>query len=230
MRNNLCQAVIWDMDGVLVDTSNDHYEAWETTYRRYSNDEDPLTRIMFDSIFGMRNDMTIKQLFGEVKATDEFIDQVSLEKEALFRNNIQGRLKPLPGVWTWLTYFQNQGLQQAVASSAPEANVTAIMDEIKAYPFFEVVLSGDALDSLASKPAPGIFLEAARQMKVLPDHCLVIEDAVVGVQAAKAANMACLAVTTTHQVGDLLAANWSIDSFKELRPKTMLEMWRQLAI
>ena len=114
-----------------------------------------------------------------------------------------------------------------VASSAPELNIQAILSELRLSPYFTVVLSGEESPRLASKPAPDIFLEAARRLKVSPVQSLVIEDSVVGVRAAKAANMACLAVTTTHQTTKLVEADWIIDSFNDLRPQTMLEMWQR---
>lgn len=226
LRNEL-EAVIWDMDGVLVYTNEFHFQAWSAIYRRFSDDQQALARSQFDSVFGMLNDETIIRLFGKEKATADFIEMVSTEKEALFCKSIRGRILPLPDVPAWLNFFQNNGQKQAVASSAPQANVQAIFDELRLWPYFDVVLSGNTSPLLAGKPAPDIFLEAARQLEILPSHCLVIEDSVVGVQAAKTAGMACLAVTTTHHTGELVAADWSIDNFGDLQPQTMLEMWKR---
>jgi beta-phosphoglucomutase len=227
ISRNEQDAVIWDMDGVLVDTNEFHFQAWSEIYRRFSDNQELLTRTQFESVFGMLNEETVIRLFGKEQATPDFIEMVSAEKEALFRKNIRGRIKPLPGVRAWLSFFQNNGQIQAVASSAPKLNIQAVLDELQIWPYFDAVLSGEASPLLASKPAPDIFLEVARQLKVLPARCLVIEDSVVGVQAAKAAGMACLAVTTTHHARDLIAADWAIDSFDDLQPQMMLEMWER---
>jgi beta-phosphoglucomutase len=224
---NALEAVIWDMDGVLVDSNEFHFQAWSEIYRRFSDDRQPLARTRFEALFGMRNDETVIGLFGVDLESAAFIEMVSIEKEALFREMIHGRIKPLAGVVSWLSYFQVHGRHQALASSAPELNIQAILSELKLSPYFAVVLSGEESPHLASKPAPDIFLEAARRLSVTPARCLVIEDAVVGVRAAKAASMACLAVTTTHQAHDLAVAEWTIDNFNDLRPQTMLEMWEQ---
>ncbi len=228
MSKNKLEAVIWDMDGVLVDTKEYHYQTWNDSYQRYSGDGEPLKRSEFEAVFGMQNGETIIRLFGGEQATPEFIEVVSAEKEALFRERIFGHLKPLPGVRAWLSFFQNHGQKQAVASSAPELNIQAILDDLRLWLYFDVVVPGDQSPFPSSKPAPDIFLEAARRLRVLPARCLVVEDSVVGVRAAKAAGMACLAITTTHAASELITADWTIDDFGDLQPRTMLEIWERL--
>jgi HAD superfamily hydrolase (TIGR01509 family) len=225
MVKNELEAVIWDMDGVLTNTNEFHFQAWRKIYQRFSDDRQPLVRARFEAVFGMSNDETIVRLFGTDHDSTAFIETVGVEKETLFREMIRGRLEPLPGVLSWLTYFQDHGQRQAVASSAPKLNVEAILSELRLESYFAAVLSGEESPKLPSKPAPDIFLEAARRLKVPPAQCLVIEDSVVGVQAAKAASMACLAVTTTHHTSDLIDADWVIDNFVDLQPRIMLEMW-----
>ncbi|HET6447308.1 MAG TPA: HAD family phosphatase [candidate division Zixibacteria bacterium] len=227
MGRNKLEAVIWDMDGVLADTNDFHFRTWSEIYRRFSDDRQPLARTQFESLFGMLNDETVIRLFGSDRTSAAFIQTVGLEKEVLFREMIRGRIDPLPGVRSWLSYFQDRGLDQAVASSAPELNIKAILSELNLFPYFTVVLSGEGPPQLASKPAPDIFQEAARHLKRGPAHCLVIEDSIVGVQAAKAAGMACLAVTTTHQASELIDADWTIGNFGDLQPVMMVEMWEQ---
>ena len=227
MLRNEVGAVIWDMDGVLVDTNEFHFQAWSEICRRFSDDAQPLAKSQFESVFGMLNEETVIRLFGKNQATPKFIEEVSAEKESLFRKNIRGRIRPLPGVLSWLSYFHDNTYHQAVASSAPELNIQVILSELQLSPYFTVVLSGEESPQLASKPSPDIFLEAAHRLQVPPTHSLVIEDSVVGIRAAKAAGMACLAVTTTHPISELRAADWTIDNFGDLQPQTMLEMWDQ---
>jgi HAD superfamily hydrolase (TIGR01509 family) len=225
MVKNELKAVIWDMDGVLTNTNEFHFQAWREIYQRFSDDRQPLARARFEAVFGMRNDETIVRLFGTNYDSAAFIETVGIEKESLFREMIRGRLEPLPGVLSWLNYFQDHGRRQAVASSAPKLNVEAILSELRLESYFATVLSGEESPELPSKPAPDIFLEAARRLKVPPAQCLVIEDSVVGVQAAKAASMACLAVTTTHHASNLADADWVVDNFVDRQPQTMLKMW-----
>jgi len=225
MVKNELKAVIWDMDGVLTNTNEFHFQAWREIYRRFSDDRQPLPRARFEAVFGMRNEETIPRLFGADHGSAAFIETVSDEKEILFREMIRGRLRPLPGVLSWLAHFRGQGRSQAVASSAPRLNVEAILGELHLEPFFAAVLSGEESPRLPSKPAPDIFLEAARRLGALAAQCLVIEDSLVGVQAAKAAGMTCLAVTTTHPAAELAAADRVIDDFTDLPPQTLLEAY-----
>lgn len=221
------EAIIWDMDGVLVDSNDFHFQAWSEVYRRFSDDRQPPSRTRLESLFGMRNDELAARLFGKEKSTPDFVEVVSAEKELLFRENIRGRIRPLPGVLSWLSYFQARGYDQAVASSAPELNIQAILGELQLSSYFAATLSGEENPHMAGKPAPDVFLEAARRLKRIPNRCLVIEDSVVGVQAAKAAGMACLAVTTTYPAGELTAADWIVDNLDDLQPRTMLELWER---
>ena len=219
--NNSPQAIIWDMDGVLVDNSEAHFYAWVETCRYFTNGELTLSRTAFDVVFGMRNAETVPRLFGAERATPRFIAEVSEAKEEFFRKSIKGKTEPLAGAWAWLEYWQQAGIKQAVASSAPKLNIDAILAEIQAEDFFDVLVSGESPQISHSKAAPEIFLEAARQLDVDPAHCRVIEDAVVGVQAARAAGMRCLAVTTTHSSADLAAADWIAHNLAELPPEKL---------
>ena len=228
LADNPLQAILWDMDGVLVDNNELHYQTWVEIYRIYGHGEQPLSRARFNSIFGMRNDETITHLFGSAQAGPDFITHISEVKETLFRQRLQGKVKPLPGVQHWLAYWPTVGVRQALASSAPQANIEAILAELELHSFFEVVVSGEAGQITRSKPAPDVFLEAARQLEVAPANCLVVEDAVVGVQAAKSAGMRCVAVTTTHSPADLAAADLVVENLAELPPARLVEWWPTL--
>ncbi len=222
------QAILWDMDGVLVDTKELHFQTWVEVYRLYGPDEPPPDHDQFKALFGVRNAEAVPQLFGLKQATPEFITRISEHKERLFRERLQGSLEALPGVRRWLEYWQAAGVKQALASSAPQPNIDAILAELQARPFFEAIISGEAEQVERSKPAPDVFLAAARQLGVAPANCLVIEDAVVGVQAAQAAHMRCLAVTTTHPRQALAKADRVIDTLAQLPPEQVAAGWPNL--
>ena len=201
--------VLWDMDGVLVDTTEWHYRAWDKIFSEYGV---PFDRETFRSIFGMDNTHALEVMLGE-GATEERIEEIAERKERLFLELIRGRVEVLPGVRAWLRRLKGQGVPQAVASSAPKANVEQILDELDLHTFFEaVVCSVDA----PGKPHPGIFLEAAERIGVPPARCVVIEDAVSGVEAAGRAGMACVAVTTTSPASALSGADVIVNRLDEL--------------
>ena len=118
----------------------------------------------------------------------------------------------MPGAVRLLRELREAGFRQAVASSAPRANVELILEELGVEGDFGAVLCDRDVDR--GKPDPQVFLRAADRLGVDPSHCLVVED-VMGVQAARSAGMACLAVTTTHPSGDLAGADWVIASLTE---------------
>jgi HAD superfamily hydrolase (TIGR01509 family) len=182
------QGVLWDMDGVLVDSGEFHFQAWSEVLPEYGI---AFSRESFRAVFGMNNARTLTALFGQPPAP-ELVAEISDRKERRFRQAIRGRAQPLPGVLDWLERLKSAGWRQAVASSAPPENVDALVDELDLRVTFDALVS--AL-GLPSKPEPALF------------RCIVVEDAVSGVEAAKRAGMRCIAVTTTNPASALGAAD-----------------------
>ena len=193
-------AVLWDMDGVIVDTFDAHYHSWQQTFDELSQ---PFELEMFRKTFGMNNRLILTTIF-ERDLTERFIQRVSDRKELLFREGIKGTAQLLPGVRQWLELFSEMGIKQAVASSAPQANIDALLDELGIRSYFQAEASGA---TLKGKPDPAVFLLAAQLLEVEPAHCLVIEDAVAGVEAARRAGMKCVAVETTNPAEKLSGAD-----------------------
>lgn len=185
------KAVIWDMDGVLVDTFDGHFRAWSRIFAELGH---PFTIEDFRRTFGMNNRNIFKTLLDRPLPEEEF-QLLSDRKEAYFRESVRGTTRLLPGAAEWLERFSAMGLAQAVGSSAPLENIDVHLDELDIRRYFAAVASGA---NLPGKPAPAVFLMAARLLGVEPGECLVIEDAVPGVEAAKRAGMRCVAVLTTN--------------------------------
>lgn len=201
--------ILWDLDGVIVDTRELHFATWATVLREHKIE---ISREEFDSIFGMNNADTLARVTGS-PPTPEMVQEIAGRKEELFRNQMKGRLEPLPGVALWLDQFHRWGWPQAVASSAPIENIESIIENLGFLGFFSTMVSGQ---NLPGKPSPDVFLEAAKIINISPDKCIVIEDAVVGVQAAKRAGMFCVAVTTYISREGLHQADRIVDSLELL--------------
>jgi beta-phosphoglucomutase len=197
-------AVIWDMDGVLVDTGYFHYQAWLSTLHDYKVD---FSWDYFCKTFGMNNAGLIEDLLGYL-LSPKIISEIADKKEARFRDMIIGRISLIPDVHEWLEFFKRSGYLQAVASSAPQKNIDQILEELEVRHYFSIVLSAE---NMPGKPDPAVFLEAARCMDIEPKTCLVIEDAISGVTAAKKAGMFCLAVTNTHAKEFLTGADYIVE-------------------
>lgn len=211
------KAIIWDMDGVIADTAAYHRDAWRESFGRRGvsfSDRD------FRRGFGQRNDAIIRDIMGDVPADE--MEAISLEKEADYRRRIARDIRPLPGVRTLLGGLDRLGFRQAVASSAPLANITQIMGSLGISGYFELSVSAE--DVTEGKPSPQAFLLAAGRLQVGPDRCIVIEDAVAGVLAARTGGMRSVAVTTTHSRRDLGAADLVVDSLEEVDAKAVARL------
>jgi len=202
-------AVIWDMDGVLVDTAEIHYETWIETL---GEEGIPFDRETFRRTFGMNNRKVLTLLLGREPDEGEF-RRIAGRKEARFREAVRGQVQPLPGVRALLEQNRARGFCQAVASSAPMENIEVLLEEMDILKYFDVIVSGA---NLPGKPDPAVFLEAARRLDASPEHCVVIEDSIAGVAGAKAAGMQCAAVLTTNPAEALKQADLIVESLDKL--------------
>ena len=210
--------VIWDMDGVLVDTGELHYQTWNEILPSYGI---PFSRQRFRLTFGMNNQGFLEYMAGK-KLDPGFVREIANRKESRFRELINGSIQPLPGVVDWLTRLRSQGVRQAVASSAPQANVDVLLAVLKISDFFQAAISAS---EMPGKPDPAVFLQAARLIGLSPASCVVVEDAIPGVQAARRAGMACIAVTTTNSPDALANANVVVDRLNELPDDAFQRLW-----
>lgn len=208
----LLAGILWDLDGVLVDTGELHYQSWAATLAGYGFN---LTFDLFRLTFGMNNHDILATLYGQPPDPD-FLARVTERKEGAFREMVRGQARPLPGVLTWLNQFRAWRIDQAVASSAPMENIVALINELDLKLYFTALVSGYAMPG---KPNPDVFLEAARQIAVAPAACLVVEDSIAGVTAAKRAGMVCLAVLTTNPASALAAADHIAPTLADLDPQ-----------
>jgi beta-phosphoglucomutase len=200
--------IIWDMDGVVIDSAEQHRQAWEQLARENGF---PYSDEAFWAGFGRRNSDVIPLMFG-VHGPAERIAALADRKETIYRALLEQQAAPLPGAVELMAALHAAGYRQALASSAPEENIRTIVRLLGLGPYLDATLSGETVAH--GKPAPDIFLAAAAKVGVPPARCLVIEDAPAGVAAAHAGGMRCLAVRRAGQAdaAGLEAANFVADS------------------
>ena len=187
------RAVLWDLDGTLVDSAEHHWSAWREVM---ADEGHPVTPEAFTSSFGHRNDTILRGLLGK-DLSDEEVERIAGAKEALYRRFVRERgLEPLPGARRWLERLKGTGWRQAVASSAPAANIEAAMDATRMAQLFEALVSADEVG--LGKPDPAVFLAAADRVGVPPGRCVVVEDAPAGLEGARRAGMRCVGVLSAH--------------------------------
>jgi beta-phosphoglucomutase family hydrolase len=212
------RAVIWDMDGVIADSGPYHLAAWQEIFGRRGV---KFTAGDFQHSFGLRNDNIIRNTLGKEITQDE-VETIAVEKEETFRRLAGGRIKPLPGALRLLKLLKKEGFRMAIASSTPAENIELVTGSLGIADYFRVIVNGH--DVTEGKPDPRVFLLAAQRLGVKPEHCLVIEDAMAGVAAAKKAGMACLAVTNTHSRQKLKEADLIVDTLEKVTLKDIEDL------
>lgn len=188
--------VVFDLDGVLIDSHDQHQRSW---YLLAEERGLTLTEEQFKESFGMRNEMCIPHVFHWAEPEDsETIRILGDRKEELYRELLAADgVVPLPGVLSLLHSLRDAGVPVSLGSSTSRKNIEACFSATGLDDFFGKNITG-AEDVRRGKPHPDVFLKAAQKIDRRPQHCLVIEDAHVGIDAGVAAGMRVLAVTTTH--------------------------------
>jgi len=204
------RAVLWDMDGTLIDSEEFHWISWREILVAEGI---IITREQFLASFGQRNDSIIPQWLG-AEATPERIREISSAKEELYRRLIRrDGISPLPGVAYWVHHLHKQGWLQAVASAAPRANIDAVLEALSATHVFQAIVSAE--DVHRGKPDPEVYLIAAARVGVPSDRCIVVEDASAGVEGARRAGMKSIGVSHNDKH---LPADVVVKSLELLQP------------
>ena len=205
-------AAIFDWDGVILDSSRHHEESWE---RLAKEEKKVLPAGHFLKGFGRRNVEIIRDLLQWSDNLNE-IQRWSLRKEELYREVVADwGIQPLPGVHPWLERLQAEGVPCAIGSSTEQRNVRLGLRLLGLEAYFQTAVTAENVQR--GKPAPDVFLEAALRLEVAPQRCVVFEDAPSGVEAARAAGMKVVGVTTTHPGGDLEGVDRVVARLDELK-------------
>lgn len=213
-NSSLPAAVIFDMDGVLIDSNPFHLAKWVHLLNERQIPFDPAD--LPKQILGKRNDTAFRYFFGP-DITPESSRQLSEELEATFRRAFKPHARPLPGLETLIEECHREGIPMAVASSAMVANIEFVVDALNFRPYFQHIVSGDHVSH--PKPDPEIYLKAAELLHLPPGECVAFEDSFVGVEAAHRAGMKCVGIASTFPIEELRAqtpAVLVVGSFEEL--------------
>lgn len=201
------RAILWDLDGTIVDTKASHFFTWRHALKKFGF---KLEQDVFNSNFG-RNNNTLLPLYLGFQPDADLKAEIINEKESLFRKLALQQVSLMPGVKNWLDKADQLNFGQAIASSAPMENISLFLDNFDLSHHFASIVSGE---NLPAKPKPDIFIIAAKKLGCLPEDCLVIEDSLAGIRAAKDAGMQCIALSTTHPRQSLNLADLVMDDFR----------------
>ncbi|MFN3402729.1 MAG: HAD family hydrolase [Cytophagaceae bacterium] len=192
------KAVIFDMDGVIVDNHLFHYRAWVDFCSKYDitiNEE-----IYYTRMSGKTNDVLVKMFFGG-NIQPEKVRDLGEEKEAVYRELIQKDIQPVTGLIPFLQDLKNSGIPLAVATNAPLSNINFTLQATGTQQFFSKIIDASMVSK--GKPSPEIYLKAASELNTIPENCLVFEDSFTGIEAARAAGMKVAGVATTHKMDEI---------------------------
>jgi beta-phosphoglucomutase family hydrolase len=207
-EERMTKAVLWDLDGVLVDTAPFHLQAWQELFQSLGKG---FAEADFRRTFGLRNDAILGDILGDLRPAE--IERLAQKKEELYRQKIEGKVTAIPGAVELLQRLQQRGRKSAIVSSTTRENVRVVLGSLGLEGAFEAVVAEE--DASKGKPDPQGFLVAAEKLGVAASECMVIEDAPGGVEAAKRAGMRCIGVTTSRPREGLAAADLVVDSLEE---------------
>lgn len=213
-------AVIFDMDGVLVDSNPAH----EIALKQFSKQKgfDLTEEQLRNKIFGRTNKDWLPNLFGD-HLTPSQIREFGEEKEAIFRDIYEPTIKPVDGLLGFLDRLAESNIPMAIGTSAPRSNVDFVLKHISVQRYFNRILDESFVSK--GKPNPEIYLKCAEALGFEPKNCIVIEDSLSGVAAAQGAGCKVVGITTTHTKEELSHTDLIINDFKNLLPESLAKLF-----
>jgi len=204
----MIKGIIFDMDGVIADTMQLHYDAWKEFLKRHSKDTDSEE---FKHNFGKINFEIFKAIFPDDEDNYMKYDE---EKESIYRDMAKTKLRAMPGAVDLIKYLHAAKYPLVIGSSGNPTNIEFNLKKLSLSKYFEGFVSSYDVEN--GKPDPEVFLKAAQIINVKPSECLVIEDSYHGIEAAHAADMKAVAVSSTHDPSKLMDAELVVDSLSSL--------------
>ena len=202
------QAVIFDLDGTLIDNNEFHLKTWrhylQKSGRKISDEE------FNANINGRTNKDVIEYIYGAKMPEKEILEH-TLEKEAIYREIYTPFIKPVEGLLDFLEILRDKNIPMAIATSGIQVNIDFMFNHIPIKKYFREVVNSAHIQR--GKPDPEIYLKTASLLEIVPAQCLVFEDAGVGIRAAKSAGMKVIAISTTQPKSELKEADLIIDNF-----------------
>jgi beta-phosphoglucomutase family hydrolase len=204
-------AAIFDLDGTLIDNNSYHLQSW-LQYLKDMNRE--MSEEEYKANVNGRTNKDVIEYIYQRKMDDKEAMKYAHEKEAIYRQLYAPYIKPVAGLLELLEKLRSLSIPMAIATSGIQVNIDFLFKHIPIRSYFDVIVNSAHISK--GKPDPEIYIKTAELLKVSPAECLVFEDAVVGINSAKAAGMKVVGVLTTHKAEELSGADILIKDFSEL--------------
>ncbi|MEO9071249.1 MAG: HAD family phosphatase [Ginsengibacter sp.] len=203
------RAVIFDLDGTLLDNNSFHRKTWEAYLKNIGKQ---ISEEEFNAhLNGRTNKDAVEYIYGR-KMSEEESTKYTLEKESLYREIYKPFIRPVNGLINFLEILNHKNIPMAIATSGIQPNIDFMFEHVPIKKYFKVVINSSHITK--GKPDPEIYLKVALLLKVPPKNCLVFEDAVVGIKSAKAAGMKVIAIATTQTKEQLSIADMIVDDYE----------------
>ena len=215
--------IIFGWDGVIVDSTSAHERSWSVFADKHNL---PLPQNFLLKSFGKRNDFIITEIFGIADSPEE-TEKLSDEKESIFRRIVnEDGIEPLPGIRALLGTLRQEHIPSAVLTSATRKNIDLALEILDLQHAFSAVITCECVNE--SKPATEIFLRAADALECAPEQCVVVENTLAGIEAARAGGFKTLAVATTNpaKLLERAGANFVAEKMTDLSLSTLRAILR----
>jgi beta-phosphoglucomutase family hydrolase len=216
-------AVIFDMDGTLIDNTPYHFKSWQALYKKYGRGE-LSKQTYYTEISGVPIMETLKRVFGKDHDEAE-LKELLKEKEAFYREIYAPFLVAINGLENFLSALKNEGVKMAMATSATVEDINFILNKIPIRDDFDAIVNSSMVSK--PKPDPQIFLKAAEKLDMNPARCIVFEDSLAGIKAANSAGMKVVAITTGHTASELHPVDLVIDDYAGLTPQKLAGLFKK---
>jgi beta-phosphoglucomutase family hydrolase len=220
--NSSAIGLLFDWDGVVIDSHQAHEESW-----RLLGDElqTQLPEGFFKATFGMRNQQIIPMWLPALEGQTEKIAEIGDRKEELYRQILRrDGIAALPGVKAFLQAARAAGIPASVGSSTPRKNIETVIEMAGLEGLFDAIVCAE--DVKRGKPDPEVFLLGAQRIQRAPEHCIVFEDAHVGIAAGRAGGMKVVGIATTHPIEKLTEAHLALHSLEGVTPEQLIaQLW-----
>ena len=214
------KAIIFDIDGVLLNSNPAHYKSWVIAGREDGVEFSPE---LFQETFGQTSRSIIREHWNR-PMTEEEVRVIDERKETLYRECVSELVKPIPGAFELLKLLNERGYPLGIGSSGPGINVDYVLDYFDLWRYVGAVVSGT--DVVNGKPSPDIFLKVAEKLGIVPERCLIIDDSRSGILAGVAAGMKTVGFFSEgHRPDEYEKADLVVHSFAELSPERLEKLW-----